>query len=121
LVEFAFLTPLILLILLGTIDLGRMYADYVDLKHAARDGAGYGILKPTDTAGMTSRVLASGVPANTTPTATCTGSCSTVGATGMVVVTAHSTFSPITLGFFTWMGVPGTVTLTASAQMRVLS
>ena len=121
LVEFAFLTPVLLLILLGTIDLGRLYANYVDLKHAARDGAGYGLLKPTDTAGMKSRVLAAGVPVNTTPTADCIGTCTTVGGTGTVVVSATSTFSPITLGFFTWMGVPGSVTLTAIAQMRVLS
>jgi len=56
------LTPLLLLLLLGTIDLGRMYADYVDLKHAARDGAGYGIVAPTDYTGMQNRVLAAGVP-----------------------------------------------------------
>jgi Flp pilus assembly protein TadG len=121
LVEFAFLTPLALLLLLGTIDLGRLYANYVDLKHAARDGAGYGLIKPTDTAGMKSHVLAAGVPVNTTPAATCTGTCTTVGGTGTVVVSATSTFSPITLGFFTWMGVPGTVTLTATAKMRVMS
>ncbi|HEY7033614.1 MAG TPA: TadE family protein, partial [Thermomicrobiales bacterium] len=55
LVELAIATPVLLLFLLGTVDLGRMYADYADLKHAARDGAGYGILKPSDTAGMESR------------------------------------------------------------------
>jgi Flp pilus assembly protein TadG len=121
LVELAVALPLLLLILLGTIDLGRAYANYVDLKNAARDGAGYGILKPSDTAGMKSRVLAAGVPANTTPTASCTGSCSTVDGTGTVVVTAQSTFSPITLGFFSWLGASGRITLTATAQMRVLS
>jgi Flp pilus assembly protein TadG len=121
LVELAIATPVLLLFLLGTVDLGRMYADYADLKHAARDGAGYGILKPSDTAGMESRVLAAGVPAGTTPTAGCTGSCATVDGTGTVVVTAQSAFAPITLGFFAWMGIDGTVTLTATAKMRVLS
>jgi Flp pilus assembly protein TadG len=121
LVELAFATPLLLLLLLGTIDLGRMYADYVDLKHAARDGAGYGILKPSDITGMKSRVLAAGVPAGTTATATCTGTCDTVGATGTVEVTATSTFAPVTLGFFSWLGVDGEITLTATAKMRVLS
>ena len=121
LVEFAFMTPLALLLLLGTIDLGRLYADYIDLKQGAREGAGYGLIKPTDSAGMKSRVLAAGVPVNTTPTASCTGTCTTVGGTGTVVVSATSAFSPITLGFFTWMGVPGSVTLTATAKMRVLS
>ena len=121
LVELAIALPMLLLLLLGTVDLGRAYADYVALKNAARDGAGYGILKPTDTAGMTSRVLAAGVPSGTTATATCTGSCATVDATGTVVVTASSTFSPVTLGFFSWLGTGGTITLTATAKMRVLS
>jgi hypothetical protein len=122
LVELAIALPVLLLLLLGTIDLGRMYADYVDLKNAARDGAGYGILKPTDTAGMKSRVLAAGVPSGTTADAYCTGSgCTTVGQSGTVVVTATSTFSPVTLGFFSWLGVNGQITLTATAQMRVLS
>jgi len=121
LIEFALASPVLLLLLLGTIDLGRMYADYVGLKNAARDGAGYGILKPTDTAGMESRVLAAGVPAGTTATATCTGTCTTIDGTGQLVVTAASTFSPVTLGFFTWLGMDGTVTLSATAKMRVLT
>lgn len=121
LVELTLVTPLLLLILLGTIDLGRMYADYVDLKHGVRDGAGYGILKPTDKTGMKAAVLAAGVPANTTPTADCTGSCTSVNGSGEVVVTASSVFTPVSLGFFTWLGIDGTVTLTATAKMRVLS
>jgi len=39
----------------------------------------------------------------------------------MVEVTATSAFAPVTLRFFTWLGVDGTVTLTATAKMRVLS
>jgi Flp pilus assembly protein TadG len=120
-VELAIAAPLLLMILLGTIDLGRMYADYVDLKNGARDGAGYGLLKPTDTAGMKAAVLAAGVPANTTPTASCSGSCTTVNGTGEVIVSASSVFSPVTLGFFSWLGTSGKVTLTATAKMRVLS
>ena len=121
LIELALSIPILCLLLLGTIDLGRMYFDYIDLKAGARNGAGYGTLKPDDTAGMENRVLNSGVPVGTTATATCTGSCSTVDATGTVVVTASSDFRPITLGFFSFLGSSGVVTLSATAQMRVLS
>jgi Flp pilus assembly protein TadG len=121
LVELAIIAPVLMLILLGTIDLGRMYADYVDLKHGARDGAGYGLLKPSDTAGMKAAVLAAGVPASTTPTAKCNGSCTVVDGTGEVEVTASSTFSPVTLGFFSWLGTGGKISLHATAKMRVLS
>jgi Flp pilus assembly protein TadG len=120
-VEFTVITPLFLLILLGTIDLGRMYNDYVDLKNGARDGAGYGMLRPTDTDGIKAAVLASGVPAGTTPTATCTGNCSTIDGTGEVVVTAQSTFTSSTLGFFSWLGLDGSITLSATSKMRVLT
>jgi Flp pilus assembly protein TadG len=121
LVEFALASPVILLLLLGTIDLGRMYSQYVALKNGAREGAGYGISKPADTAGMKAVVLAANVPVGTTPTASCTGSCSTIDGTGEVVVTASAPFEPATLGFFTWLGVNGTVTLTATAKMRALT
>jgi Flp pilus assembly protein TadG len=121
LVELAITAPLLLLILLGTIDLGRMYGDYVGLRNGAREGVGYGILKPDDVAGMKSAVLAANVPVGTTPTASCTGSCSTINGTGMIVVSANSTFRPVTFGFFTWMGVPSSFSLSATAKMRVLS
>ena len=121
LVELALSIDILCLILLGTIDLGRMYFDYIDLKAGARNGVGYGTLKPADSAGMVSRVLSSGVPAGTTATATCTGSCSTVDATGTVVVTATTDFRPVTLGFFSFLGSSGVITLSATAQMRVLS
>jgi Flp pilus assembly protein TadG len=121
LVELALAMPLLCLLLLGTIDLGRLYFTYIDLKAAVRNGAGYGTLRPIDTAGMQSRVLNAGVPANTIATATCTGSCTTVDGTGTVVVTASSEFNPVTLSFFSWLGADDTITLSATAKMRVLS
>jgi hypothetical protein len=107
--------------LLGTIDLGRMYSDYASLRQGAREGAGYGIIKPSDTAGIKAAVLDSGVPVGTTPTASCSGNCTTVDGTGQVIVTAQSTFEPVTIGFFSWLGVDGSITLSATAKMRVLT
>ena len=120
LVELTLALPVLLLILLGTIDLGRMYADYIDLKAGVRDGAGYGQLSPNDTSGIRTRVLHAGVPADTTVTAICQGDCTTVGGSGKIVVTATSTFQPVTLGFLSQFGL-GSVTLQAEARMRVLS
>lgn len=121
LVELAVTLPLLALLLLGTLDLGRMYFTYIDLKAGARNGAGYGTLKPADLSGMRARVLSSGVPAGTSATASCSGDCTTVNATGTVVVTASAAFAPITLSFFSFLGADGVVTLTATAKMRVLS
>ncbi|MEA2525179.1 MAG: hypothetical protein QOF73_2406 [Thermomicrobiales bacterium] len=122
-VELAFVMPVLLLLTLGVLDLGRLYADYVDLKTAARDGAGYGMMHPTDTAGMKSRVLGAGVPSGTVATASCAPSagCSTIDGTGQVVVSAESVFKPVTLGFFSWLGTDGAITVKATAKMRVLT
>ena len=123
-VELTLILPILCFLLLGTIDLGRLYFDYTDLKSAARNGAGYGTLKPTDTAGMIAKATSSfngSVPTGFAATATCTGSCSTVDATGTVIVTASSKFSPITLSFFSFLGTGGVISLSATAQMRVLS
>ena len=70
---------------------------------------------------MRATVLDAGVPMGTTSTATCTGNCSSIDGTGEVVVTAQSTFDPVTLGFFSWMGVDGSISLSATAKMRVLT
>src|SRR4051794_4043149 len=93
LVELAVAMTLLCVVLLGTVDLGRVYFDYIDLKTAARNGARYGALKPDDTAGMRNRALSSTVPSGTTVSAVCTGNCGTVGSTGTVVVTTTSTFT----------------------------
>src|SRR5512143_2855550 len=58
LVEFALLFPLLLLILLGAIDLGRAFNAYFTITNASREGARWGSTHPTDTAGVTARVQA---------------------------------------------------------------
>jgi Flp pilus assembly protein TadG len=123
LVELAIALPLLLLLMLGTIDIGRAFFDYVQIRNAAREGAGYGAHFPTDTAGIQTRVTRHGVPAGTTVTVECTNcaaSGGTVTGSGTVKVTVRRTFTPITLGFLqSWFGMQP-MTLTASATMRVL-
>jgi hypothetical protein len=119
LIELALALPLLLLLLLGTIDLGRLYADYTDLKGAVREGAGYGAYHPKDTAGIRARVINHGVPSGTSVAVNCAGSCDVAGGSATIIVRADSTFQPVALGFLSMMGL-GAVDLSAEARMRVM-
>lgn len=54
--EFALLVPLLMLIALGILDLGRVYFVAITIANAAREGARYGIEHPGDTGGIQARV-----------------------------------------------------------------
>lgn len=52
-VEFALVLPILILLLMGIMDFGRLFAGYVELQNAARDGARYAAVQqinPTDLA-----------------------------------------------------------------------
>ncbi len=51
LVEFALLLPFLLLLVLGTVEIGRSFRTYIMLNNAAREGAGWLARHPTDSAG----------------------------------------------------------------------
>lgn len=115
--------PLLLLLLLGTIDLGRMFYYTVQLHNAVREGAGYGAHFPSQISDMTSRVMDE-APFATSVSASCSGSCSGTGGvvtgTGTVTVKATYVFKPVTTGFLqSWFGL-GSVTLGATSSMNVL-
>jgi Flp pilus assembly protein TadG len=123
LVELCLAMPLLLLLLLGTIDLGRMFYYTVQLHNAVREGAGYGAHFPSDTSGMKSRVT-SEAPFVTSTSASCSGSCTGTGGvvsgTGTVTVKATYVFTPVTTSFLqSWFGIPP-VTLGATSSMNVL-
>lgn len=52
LVEFALILPLLLLLFLGIIEVGRLMLSYNTIANAAREGARYGIVDPTNAAGI---------------------------------------------------------------------
>ncbi|HYK94736.1 MAG TPA: PKD domain-containing protein [Candidatus Dormibacteraeota bacterium] len=56
LVEFALITPVFMLLLLGAVDFGRMFFSYIQIRSAAGQGAMYAAVNPTDSAGITSKV-----------------------------------------------------------------
>ena len=123
-VELALATPLLLLLMLGTIDIGRVFFDYVQLRNAVREGAGYGARMPTDTAGITLRVNRHGIPAGTTVTVACTGVCTTTNGVpdgvGTIEVRATHTFTPVTTAFLNaWFGLDP-ITISVKSSMRLL-
>ncbi len=52
LVEFALITPVLLMTLMGIADFGRMFAIYSNLFNAAREGTRYGVVNPRDEYGI---------------------------------------------------------------------
>jgi TadE-like protein len=52
LVEFAIVLPLLLLIVFGVLDLGRLFHALITITNAAREGARYGIIYPDDLTGI---------------------------------------------------------------------
>src|SRR5664280_2225335 len=53
LVEFAFVVPLMLFVLLIAIDFGRLFFTYIQRSNAAREGAAYGSMNPMNMPGIT--------------------------------------------------------------------
>jgi hypothetical protein len=52
LMEFAIVLPLLLLIVFGVLDLGRLFHALITITNAAREGARYGIVYPDDLTGI---------------------------------------------------------------------
>ncbi len=58
LVEFALILPVMLLLLLGTVDIGLGFKTYIGLTNATREGVRWVSINPTDQAGAQARVAA---------------------------------------------------------------
>jgi Flp pilus assembly protein TadG len=112
----------LLLILLGALDIGRVFLSYIDLRNAVREGASYGSRAPADTAGIEQHVLghSESLATGTTVTVNCTGNCSDRVATGLITVAASRQFQPLTTSFLQRFGL-GQITIRCSASARVLS
>jgi Flp pilus assembly protein TadG len=55
-VELALTITFLMVLLAGTIDLGRAFFTWLALRDAAQEGASYGTIHPTDTTGLRARV-----------------------------------------------------------------
>lgn len=133
LVEAAVFLPLLLLLLLGVVDMGRAYYLANEVAGAAHAGAVYGTQDVSDTAGM---VAAAKLNAPDVNGLTATGSwgcecsdgtsssagCSTtptcsVNMVYYATVTATVTYTPL----FPWKGIKSSFTITRSSTMRSAS
>lgn len=131
LAELALVTPLLLLLLFGAVDVGRAYYLSMEVVGAAHAGAVYGVVNPSDITGIKAAAAADApdVPGLTvtTPTYGCecsdgtsySASCGTTPtcATNVVYrvnVTATATYQT----WFPWPGIPTTFNLSSSASMR---
>ena len=65
-VEAAFVIPLLLIMLVGVVDMGRAYYTYISIINAAREGARWGVMHPTDNGGMCAKATAEALT-NTPP------------------------------------------------------
>jgi Flp pilus assembly protein TadG len=130
LLELALALPLLSLLLLGVIDFGRAYYFNIEVSGAAHTGALYGTHNPTDTTGMQNAALGDapdvpGVTATATYGCECSdGSngvplCATQPSCGInvvnyVQVTTTATYKTL----FPWPGIPSSIVLTGTAQLR---
>jgi Flp pilus assembly protein TadG len=130
LVEMAILLPFLFLILIGVIDFGRAYYDSIEVANAARAGAQYGVINPTDTTGMIAAAKSDtsvDIPTITataaygcmcsdgtdaSPTCSTTPSCSS-NTRQVNYVQVNTSFTYTT--FFPWPGVPSSFPLTGKA------
>jgi Flp pilus assembly protein TadG len=137
LVELAFVLPLLLLLLVGIIEIGRFAFYSILVANAARAGAQYGaqsLATAADTTGISTAGTndAPGVIAPNTLTVSSTQSCgcssAALGPCGAlaicvppdhplvyVKVTATGSFNSL----FNYPGLPGTITVTSVEEMRV--
>lgn len=119
LVEFALIMPLLVLLLMGILDLGRGVYAYNVLASAAREGARFGILAPSNTSGIQTQAQANTVALGSS---TVTVDCSNNGTTFTAApcstsntflrVTVTYTFQPVTF-------LIPTVTLTGRSMMAI--
>ncbi len=118
LVEFALVVPILILIIVGTFDLGfAVYADNT-LSLAAREGARYAVTRRTTAtdADICQRVSQSAAALTVTCTVTWTPG-RTQGST--VSVTATANYTPLTPVIGNLVGSGGHITLTGKSSMYV--
>lgn len=97
-VELAISMPVLLLLMLGTIDIGRVFFDYIEMRNAVVEGATYGSRHPMETGEIAAVSMRHGLPGDTVVTTSLSGECGLPQGGGSITVTATRTFTPIFLG-----------------------
>jgi Flp pilus assembly protein TadG len=123
--------PIMMFIMLGILDVGRLFFSYIQITSAVREGAGYGAHLPDETTKIVDKVVASasglGVTASNVTVTCAPVECTAVtnaNKDGVTIsVSATWTFAPIYGGFLNTIA-PGqgldTMNLTTQNTMRIL-
>ena len=109
-VEFAILLPLLLMLVLGTIEFGRAYNAQITLTNAARDGVRVMAINNDPTAAKTAAQNAAASLSNTIPASDITLNTTTCSSGNQVTLTIKYTLSTIT-------GIAGPFPMTGKGVM----
>lgn len=109
-VEFAILLPLLLMLVLGTIEFGRAYNAQITLTNAARDGVRVMAISNDPIAAKTAAQKAAASVSNTIPASAVTLSTTTCSTGNQVTLTVKYTLSTIT-------GIAGPFPMTGKGVM----
>jgi Flp pilus assembly protein TadG len=130
LIECALFLPMVLVLLLGSVDFGRAFYVNLEIEAAAEAGALYGVQNPSDTSGMQAAAVLDAPDINLLSTTATYGtecsdgtmitaansavpSCS-VNAVTYVEVTTSMTYKP----YFTYPGMGATWSLASKVHLR---
>lgn len=109
-VEFAILLPLLLMLVLGTIEFGRAYNAQITLTNAARDGVRVMAINNDPAGARTAAKAAAGAVSSAIPDSNITISPATCGTDKQVTVTINYSLSTIT-------GIAGPFPMTGKGVM----
>ncbi|HXF50069.1 MAG TPA: TadE/TadG family type IV pilus assembly protein [Dehalococcoidia bacterium] len=116
LVELSIALPVLLVLLLGAVDFGRLYYASVTVAGAARNGAQYASENPNDTAGIRAAALEDAGTLNPQPTVTVTGPDADATGGRYIGVRVQHTFHTLV----PWPGIPSSVDISRQVVMRVV-
>lgn len=116
--EMAMVLPLMLLLVMGTLDFGRAVYGYNALANAARDGARFASVDPTNTPCIRTTAVRNGAPANLTTGGVTVTLPGTVDLGQPVTVSVQSSYQPLSALIADAIGA-SSVTLKAHATMQI--
>jgi Flp pilus assembly protein TadG len=111
--------PLLLLLVCGIVDLGRMTNTQITLSAAAREGARWAALGQSGVAARVTQAAPGVVPAPTSVVTTCPAGAATGANATVVATSAYALVTPLdALSTLFGQSVPSTVTITGRGVMR---
>lgn len=114
-VEFALASIVFLMVVFGTVDFGRAIFVSAELRYAAREGARYGKIHPTDTEAIRTETLKYAVGTGLTRDGITVPSCGACMADDKLTVTTSVKFQAITQSLL----AIGPLTLRSSSTTRI--